>query len=121
MRRVLIAQFAITLAVALGFLMFFGTREAQSALYGGGALVLNSALLARRIRRAEAVGQRSAAVGAATLYLGAVQRFVLVLALLMVGLGLLKLLPVPLVAGFAAAHLGYLMGLAGPVETSRSP
>jgi ATP synthase protein I len=118
MQRVLIAQLVITLMVAAGFLALVGPREAGSALCGGMVTLVSSALLARRLRQAEGLARRSATSGAATLYLGAVQRFALVLVLLAVCLGLLKLPAIPLVLAFAAAHLGYLMGLFGPVETS---
>jgi ATP synthase protein I len=44
-----------------------------------------------------------------SLYFGAVQRFVLVLALLAVGMGYLKLAPLPLLASFAIAQLAYAL------------
>jgi ATP synthase protein I len=120
MQRILVAQLVIALAVAVGFLMLQGVLEARAALYGGGVTLVNSLWLARRIRWAEDLAQRSAARGAASLYLGALERFLLVLALLVLGLGLLKLAPVPLVVGFGVAHLGFPMGWSRSLETSRT-
>jgi len=44
------------------------------------------------------------------LYVGAVQRFLLVLGLLVLGIALFKLDPIALCVGFALAQLSYVVG-----------
>jgi F0F1-type ATP synthase assembly protein I len=118
MNRVLISQALIALAVALAFLAGSGGDAARAALFGGAITLVTTYLLARRIARAAALAQRNANSGTMALYLGAAQRFALVAGLLILGLGVLKLAPVPLLAALAATHLGFLMVGNGYVETS---
>jgi len=119
MRKVLIGQVVITLGVALAYFMMSGAFAALSALFGGAITVLNSSLLAQRVQSASEKAQASVTQGMAVLYLGAMQRFVLTLALLALGLGVLKLEPVPLIVGFALGHVGFLVNLEGSSESSR--
>jgi ATP synthase protein I len=86
-----------------------GPHAALSALYGGGVALANALLLARRVERASELARDGAQRGVYSLYFGAVQRFVFVLVSLGIGLGLLRLDPLPLLALFAIAQLAYLI------------
>lgn len=111
-RRVIAFQVVAAVLVAAGFYATKGAWEAQSALYGGFISMFAAVLLRRGVQRAAAqAAERDPRQVMATLYLGAVQRFVLVLALFGLGLAVFKLAPLATVAGFGAAQLVYLMGM----------
>lgn len=113
-RRVIAFQVVAAVLVAAGFYAAKGAWEAQSALYGGFVSMFAAVLLRRGVQRAAAqAAERDPKQVMATLYLGAVQRFVLVLALFGLGLAVFKLAPLATVAGFGAAQLVYLMGMSG--------
>lgn len=94
----------LTIAVALAFFVWQGRLQAVAALYGGAIVLLNSLLLARRVRGAGELDGRGAALA---LYAGAVQRFVVTLAAFGIGMGLLRLPPLPQILAFAVAQLGF--------------
>jgi ATP synthase protein I len=106
-RKVLGAQLLVTVLVAALFLLQ-GTWASVSALYGGLASVIIALLLRRGIRRASQLALENPKKSMTILYVGAVQRFVLVLVLLALGLAGLKLDPVAVCVGFAVAQVGYL-------------
>jgi len=106
-RRVLLLQAALSVAAA-AFFADSGIGAVMAALYGGGIAVASAWLLARRLAMAsDAAGDATA--GMRVLYVGAVQRFALVLGLFALGMGALGLSPLPLIVGFAAAQLGFLL------------
>jgi ATP synthase protein I len=121
MHKVLIAQILIVLGVTVAYLALQGWVAAQSAGFGGAITVVSSYLLAQRVKSAGERARESVAGGMALLYLGALQRFVLTLALLVLGLGVLKLAPIPLIVAFAVAQLGFLVNLHEPSRSSRTP
>ncbi|NIR61482.1 MAG: ATP synthase subunit I [Gammaproteobacteria bacterium] len=114
-RSVLLTQAVLVVVVAAVYLFLGTERAALSALYGGGVAVANALLLAQRLQRAGEAARQDAGRGTAMLYLGAVQRLVVTLVGLGVGMGFLGLDPLPMVIAFALAHAGYL--LAGPSAT----
>ena len=67
-------------------------------------------LLLWGIQRANAAAKADPGKSMRILYVGAVQRFVLVLGLIALGIALFKLEPVAMIAGFALAQAGYLIG-----------
>lgn len=106
-RRVIGLQIGIGLAVAAGFFTVKGPDAAWSAAYGGAVSLVMSLLLSRGVLLAGRM--QSAKAGQAILYAGAAVRFVLVLALLMVGLAVLKLEPLAVVIGFIAVQLAFML------------
>ena len=109
----LLAQLAVSLLVATSSLLFGGPWAGVSALYGGGAAVLSTWWLGRRIQRASDLALRNPAASQAAMYAGAIQRFIGAAVVLGVGLGVLGLSPVPLIVAFAAAQLGFMMNVGG--------
>lgn len=107
-RRVVLSQALLALVVAAFFLFTRGGFEALSACYGGATAVMSSWWLGRRVRRSAELARADIRSGQISLYFGAVQRFVAVLVLLAVGIGALKLAPLPLIIAFAVAQLGFL-------------
>lgn len=120
-RRVVTAQILMTLVVAMVFFavkVWFGeaasigagVREFLSAAFGGLSSVVLALISIRGFKRANQFALSDPKKSMTILYIGAAQRFVAVLVLLGIGLGLLKLAPVALFVGFALAQASYLMG-----------
>lgn len=103
-RNVVIAQLILIAAVASVYFVWQDAMHAVSALYGGAIVLVNSFLLAVRFRRAAYLEGNQVATA---MYLGAVQRFVTTLAGFAIGIGVLKLAPLPQIIAFAAAQFGY--------------
>ncbi|MGH8765274.1 MAG: ATP synthase subunit I [Burkholderiales bacterium] len=102
---VLAVQAILILAIAAGFYAYH--REwamLWSALFGGSIGLGTSGLSAFRL--AEAARADASLAG---LYFGAVERFIFVAAAFAVALAVLKLAPVPLLAGFAGTQLAYFI------------
>lgn len=109
-RKIMTLQLTVSGIVALGFLIGKTDWAAASAAYGGLISVVLAFLLGRGVARATDAAAESRTKSMLILYLGAALRFVLVLALFAAGLGLLKLDPLPVVAGFLGAQLVYIFG-----------
>ena len=101
-RRVILFQALLTLLVAAGFGYVRGRPELLSAMYGGVVAILLSAWLGRGVKRA---------VGLGSLYANALTRYATAMLFLGIGMGVLKLTPLPLIVAFAVAQLGFLAGV----------
>ena len=125
-RRVVLSQMVLTVVVAGGFLLFAGWSlpkdpswlpagilDALSALFGGGIAVLSTWWLGRSVQRAGEAARQNQQSSQWALYAGAVQRFVGTLVLLGLGLGGLKLAPIPLIVAFAVAQFGFIASAGG--------
>lgn len=110
-RRVIALQTGAATLVAAGFFFGKGPWEAWSGLYGGLISMVAAFLLSRGMVRAADAVLQSQKKSMLILYLGAAQRFVLVLVLFGVGLASLHLAPLPTIAGFVAAQLVYVIGM----------
>jgi ATP synthase protein I len=106
-RRLLAIQAVLVVAAGLACLVAAGPSEAQSALYGGSIALASAWLLQRRVRRAIQVATTHPGQETAVLYLGALQRFFMVVGLFALGMGWLELNPVPLLIGFGVAQLAF--------------
>lgn len=123
-RRLAMIQLVMTVLVAGVTVLISGLSSdldsalnlGLAALYGGLVTVSGTLLMAWRIRRAGEMGQRSKHQGYVEVYTGAVQKFILTLVLLGVGMGVIKLHPLAIIVGFAFTQLSYL---ANKVDTSR--
>ncbi len=102
-------QFVITLVIGIGFAMAQGVPAAFAALFGGGSAMVLTGLLAIKMYRLAQRLQENKMVASPMLALGFVPRLILVLGLFWIGLWLMELAPIPMVVGFALAHLGYLL------------
>lgn len=107
-RRLVLVQAGLVVLVVFAFFAWKGAFGAVAALFGGGIAILGTLISAWRLLRATKAAGLSARQGMAELYIGAGLRFVLTLGLMALGMGLLKLDPVGIIAGFAAAQIGYL-------------
>jgi len=108
-RWVISTQLIISVIVAAVFL-FKDTWQSVAALYGGFASICITTLLLWGIKRATEAAKENPGKSMRILYVGAVQRFLLVLGLLAMGIALFKLNPIAMCVGFALAQLSYLIG-----------
>ena len=106
-RKVIAQQLGVSALIAAAFLMARGQGEAYAALFGGLIGVVVAFLLGRGVARATETARLDHKKSMLILYLGALQRFVLVLVLFAVGLKVFALAFLPMVAGFAGAQLIY--------------
>lgn len=102
-------QMLLILVVGVAYLIAKGHFQALSAMYGGAMAVLNTWMLARRVRFATKTAKSAPGLETGALYRGAIQRFGLVFALFIIGIAILSLEPVPLLLGFAVPQGAFLL------------
>lgn len=107
-RRVLLIQSVVAVVVATGFLVLKNNFEGLSALVGSLISISMVLLLARGVKRATECAVEDPKRSMIILYVGAVQRFVLMLVLFGLALGLAELEPLACFVGFGLAQLSYL-------------
>jgi len=90
-----------------------GVAETLAALYGGMISVIIAFLLGRGVARAAEAARQDPKKSMLILYVGAAQRFILVLLLFGAGLKGLNLAFLPMIAGFGGAQLAYLLSVRG--------
>jgi ATP synthase protein I len=110
-RKVIALQLGAGIAIAAVFFMAEGKAEALAAFYGGMIGVVIAFLLGRGVVRAAEAARRDHKRSMLILYVGAAQRFILVLVLFGVGLKGLNLAFLPMIAGFGGAQLAYLSSM----------
>ena len=114
-RRLLFIQFVIMLIVAIAYLLLQTPSSFLAALYGGSITVSATLLMAWRISRAAAVAASDKQQGELEIYIGALQKFLLTLFMMAVGMGILKLDPLAIIVSFALTQLSFA---ANKVDTS---
>ena len=103
--NVVLAQGAITLAVAVVCAIGWGAAAAKSAAWGGGIGMAAAALMALAVfRHGEAAGALRAA---GSFYLGQALKVALTLTLLVMAFRSPGVVPAALLAGYAASFAGY--------------
>jgi len=102
-------QLVLVGLVAGSFLFLSGRFQALSALFGGSMAALNLVLLEWRRYQADSGRALTAGQSMWALYRSAIERFALVLALFALGMGVLRLEPLPLLIGFITGQLGLLV------------
>lgn len=106
--RLLIIQFVIFLLVASVYLIFQSIDGFIAAIYGGSITLTGTILMAWRIRRAGEVAAQEMQQGFVEIYAGAIQKFILTLVLMAVGMGYFKLDPLAILVSFALTQFSYL-------------
>lgn len=105
-RKVVGLQLLSSVVVAVLFL-YQDLLHAASALYGGLTSVSTALLLSRGVKRAGEAALGDPKKSMLILYMGAVQRFLLVMGLLALGFGWLNLDPIAVIVGFVIAQISY--------------
>jgi len=107
-RRLLIVQLILTFIIALIYLVFNNTNGMIAALYGGFITLAATLLMAWRIGRAGEVAAADKQQGYIEIYIGAIQKFVLTLVLMAIGMGYLKLDPLAILISFAVTQMSFI-------------
>ncbi len=108
-RRLLGIQAVLVVVAGAVCLVARGVPEAQSALYGGGIALLSAWMLQRRVRRAISVARTHPGRETTVLFIGALQRFLMVVGLFALGMGWLGLNPLPILIGFGVAQIAFFV------------
>lgn len=103
-RRILIVQILLVSAVAGVFLTVAGWQSAAAVMYGSLIVALIYRLQVWQLQRADRIAGLSAERNMRYLYRCAAEKFVAAVALLVLGIGLLKLGPLPLLSGYIIAQ-----------------
>ena len=119
-RRLFIVQLILTIFAAFACLAWQNINGFLAALFGGSITLSGTLLMAWRISRAgEAAlpGKQNGGEqqGYIEIYIGAIQKFILTLVLMALGMGYLKLDPLAVLIGFAITQLSFI---ANKVDTS---
>ena len=108
-KKVISLQIVMMLVVAVVWFAFSGIAVAQAVVFGGLISVTSTLLLSRGVKRAAASTEPKTSM--LILYAGAALRFLLILAAFAVGLAIVKLYPLGMFVGFAAAQMAYLVSM----------
>ncbi len=109
LRRLFGLQALLIAGAAAAMFALGGSAQGGAAVYGGLIAAANLLLLSRRVKLATEVARDTPGHETAVLYIGAVQRFLLVLVAFGLGMGFLNLSPIALLLGFAAGEIAFLM------------
>ena len=107
--KVLIWQFAITIAIVGILYLGVGLEPALAALYGGASASVMSLLLKAMVKSMEARLAGDQPVYKGLWMLLFIPRMILVLVFFAYGIGFLKLQPLPMVITFSLVYLVYWM------------
>ncbi|MFO7603991.1 MAG: ATP synthase subunit I [Gammaproteobacteria bacterium] len=100
-----------TLAVAaVLFSLYRGSDFVMALLYGGAVTIVTTLYSGWRLKVATSGDEHGPGLNMTEFYKGALLRFILVIALLALGLGVFRLEPVAVIIGFAITQTGYLFG-----------
>ena len=108
-RKLAALQLALVTATSAAFLVWVGLAAAISAWFGGGIALVNVTLLLWRREHAGRGRALSAGESIRLLYRSALERFVVVLALFAVGMGVLQLHAPALLSGFIVGQVALLL------------
>jgi len=104
MRRLPVKQALLTAILSGGFWVYSGIPAAQAVLYGGVIAVINSLIQLWHLHRADSSAGCDVRLNMRILYRCSFERLVSTTSLFAIGLGVLKLLPLPLIVGFIVAQ-----------------
>lgn len=104
-RKIVIYQLILVSAVAGFFFALQGWQGVVAAGYGGLIVALNHLMQVRQLKRADRIAGLSAERNMRYLYRCAAERFTATVALLAVGIIMLRLEPLPLLGGYITAQV----------------
>ncbi|MBT8122407.1 MAG: ATP synthase subunit I [Gammaproteobacteria bacterium] len=107
-RKLAALQLTLVMATSVLFYLWNGAFAAASTGFGGGIAMINIALLLWRRDRADRGRALSAGESMRLLYRSMLERFISVIALFWLGMGVLELYAPALLAGFVVGQLALL-------------
>jgi len=108
--RLVLIQAGLTGVAAGVALLTQGNEFSLAVLYGGAVSIAGTLAGAWRLKIATDEAAGNAMQGVAEFYKSAVMRFAVVIALLILGMGIMKLHALALLIGFIVAQTGYFFG-----------
>ncbi len=105
MRNALITQVFVVFIVAVVYAGLVGAASALGAVFGGCIAVANGLLLCWRLHRGGKHPHGDPGRHLRSFFASAMERFVVVVVLFAIGMGVLKLVPLPLLLGFIAGQV----------------
>jgi len=106
-RKVVLTQLGFTLLTAATATTLKGIELFWATLYGGAIVVTSTVFFSWKLMKATEQADNAQAVNSVELFKGIILRFLMVVALLALGMGWLKLSPVGILIGLIAAQLAY--------------
>jgi F0F1-type ATP synthase assembly protein I len=104
-RRLLLVQLLLIAVVSVPLFLAYELSYVLSLWFGAGIAAINALLVVRCARRDAHVPERKPQQSLAAVFICVAQRFVIAALLFAFGLGVLKLPPLALLAGFIAGQL----------------
>lgn len=104
-RKIRAIQLTLIFTAAAAFWLAIGWQAAVAALYGSAVVLANGVLQRRQQNRAAQVAGLSPERNLRYLYRCAVERFIATVLMFAIGIGLLKMHPMPLLGGFIIAQV----------------
>ncbi len=108
LHRLLRIQLVLAVVIALIYYAISGGNEAVAALYGALIAAVITLLQMWQQRRIARLADTDVASNMSFLYRAAFERLATTIALFALGMGLMRLAPLPLVVGFIAGQFGLL-------------
>ncbi len=105
MLSILYLQVVLTTLAVIGFFAFQGGAAALAAAFGGAITLVNTSLLLWRMNRSQRSGPLGAHATLRGLLFSAGERFAAVAFMFALGMGILRLQPMPLLIGFCLSML----------------
>ncbi len=112
-RKALLAQLIVGVVSSMGFMLYAGSWHGISALAGAAVSITLLLVLRYGVKRAAEAAPHDEKRSMLILYLGAAQRFILILVLFALGLGVVALDPLAMFVGFFLAQLSNLTNVRG--------
>ncbi len=105
--RLILIQVALIAAAAIVIFLKKGTDFGLAALYGGAVSIAGALVNAWRVKLATDEAATDSVLRMAEFYKATFFRFVVIIALLVLGMGVLEMEALGILIGFIAAQLGY--------------
>jgi len=118
-RKIVLTQVGLVLITTITASLLKGTEFLWSTLYGGAIIIISTIFFGWKLMLATQMADNPHAVNTVELFKGIILRFVLVVALLALGMGWLKLAPAGILIGLIAAQIAYWFSKASYGVTRR--
>ena len=109
LRRLLFWQLIIIFFISSAVWVYYGYYYAISFSYGGSLTILVTLLRGWRLKKINNSLKNTFSI--IHIYIGAIERFILVILGMGIGMGGLKFLPFPMIMGFTITQISYFFNL----------
>jgi len=106
-RKVVLTQIGLVIVVSTTATFLKGNEFLWSTLYGGATVVISTIYFGWKLMIATTSADNEASINSAELFKGIFLRFIMMVALLAIGMGWLKLNPAGVLIGMVTAQIAY--------------